>query len=85
MVSEAPVLIYYDTSKPLIHCDACGKSLRAALLSESQPLTFIYWVLRDTVGLESETSACHHFVAMGITLLLLLLLFFFFFFFLFKV
>ena len=42
LVTEAPVLRYYDMNKPLIiQCDASEKGLGAALLQEDQSLAYI--------------------------------------------
>ena len=49
LVSEAPVLRYYDPNKPLvIQCDASEKGMGAALLQEGQPLAYISRALTDT-------------------------------------
>lgn len=49
LVSEAPVLRYYDHRKPLvIQYDASEKGMGAALLQEGQPLAYISWALTDT-------------------------------------
>ena len=49
LVSEAPVLRYYDPKKSLvIQCDASEKGMGAALLQEGQPLAYINRTLTDT-------------------------------------
>ena len=49
MVSEAPVLRYYNHSKPLvIQFDASEKVLGAALLQEGQPLAYVSQALTNT-------------------------------------
>ena len=49
LVSEAPVLRYYDPNKSLvIQCDASEKGMGAALLQEGQPLAYISRALTDT-------------------------------------
>ena len=49
LVSEAPVLRYYDPNKSLvIQCDASEKGMGAALLQEGQPLAYISHALTDT-------------------------------------
>ena len=41
LVTNAPILSYYDSKKPLmIQCDASEKGLGAALLQEGQPIDF---------------------------------------------
>ena len=41
LVTNAPILSYYDSKKPLmIQCDASEKGLGAALLQEGQPIAF---------------------------------------------
>ena len=53
LVSEAPVLTYYDLNKSLvIQCDASEKGIGAALL-QGQPLAYISRALTDT-----ETPVC---------------------------
>ena len=49
LVSDAPVLRFYDDKKPLvIQCDASEYGLGAALLQEDQPLAYISRALTDT-------------------------------------
>jgi hypothetical protein len=49
LVSEAPILRYYDANKPLtIQCDSSEKGLGAALLQEEQPLAYISRALTET-------------------------------------
>ena len=48
LVMQAPVLRYYDASKPLmIQCDTSEKGFGAALLQEGQPLCFASHALTD--------------------------------------
>ena len=48
LVSEAPVLRYYDHSKPfVIQCDASEKGFGTALLQESKPLVYVSRALTD--------------------------------------
>ena len=49
LVTNAPILSYYDSKKPLmIQCDASEKGLGAALLQEGQPIAFASRALTDT-------------------------------------
>ena len=49
LVSEAPILRYYDPKKELtIQCDASKTGLGAALLQEGQPVAFASRALTDT-------------------------------------
>ena len=49
LVTNAPIISYYDSKKPLmIQCDASGKGLGAALLQEGQPIAFASRALTDT-------------------------------------
>ena len=49
LVTNAPILSYYDSKKPLmIQCDASEKGLGAALLQEGQPIVFASRALTDT-------------------------------------
>ena len=49
LVSEAPVLRYYDSKRSLvIQCDASEKGMGTALLQEGQPLAYISRALTDT-------------------------------------
>ena len=49
LVSEAPVLRFYDPGKELsIQCDASQTGLGAALLQDGQPLAFVSRALTDT-------------------------------------
>ena len=49
LVINAPVLMYYDETKPLIiQCDASQKGLGAALLQNEQPIAFASRALTDT-------------------------------------
>ena len=49
LVSEAPVLRFYDPDKELsIQCDASQTGLGAALLQDGQPLAFVSRALTDT-------------------------------------
>ena len=48
LVTNAPILSYYDSKKPLmIQCDASEKGLGAALLQEAQPIAFASRALTD--------------------------------------
>ena len=62
LVTNAPILSYYDSKKPLmIQCDASDKGLGAALLQEGQPIAFASRALTDTetryVQIEKEMLA----------------------------
>ena len=49
MVTEAPILNYYDLSSPLaIQCDASQKGLGAALLQNQKPVANASRALTDT-------------------------------------
>ena len=49
LVSEAPVLRFYDPDKELsIQCDASQTGLGAALLQDGQPLAFVSRAITDT-------------------------------------
>ena len=49
LVSEAPVLRFYDPDKELsIQCDASQTGLGAALLQDGKPLAFVSRALTDT-------------------------------------
>ena len=49
LVSEAPVLCFYDHAKEItVQCDASQTGLGAALLQEGQPLAFASRALTDT-------------------------------------
>ena len=49
LVSEAPILRYYDPNKRLvIQCDASQKGLGAALLQDGQPLAYASRALTET-------------------------------------
>ena len=49
LVTNAPILSYYDSKKPLmIHCYACEKGLGAALLQEAQPIALASRAMTDT-------------------------------------
>ena len=49
MVTEAPILSYYDLSSPLaIQCDASQKGLGAALLQNQKPVAYASHALTDT-------------------------------------
>ena len=49
MVTEAPILNYYDPSSPLaIQCDARQKGLGAALLQKQKPVAYASRALTDT-------------------------------------
>ena len=49
LVTNAPILSYYDSKKPLmIQCGASEKGLGAALLQEGQPIAFASRALTDT-------------------------------------
>ena len=55
LVSEAPVLQYYDVSKPAkIQCDASGKGLRAVLLQDDKPVCY---ASRALTGAESRYAS----------------------------
>ena len=44
LVSQAPVLQYYDVSKSVtIQCDASGKGLGAVLLQVNKPVCYASW------------------------------------------
>ena len=52
LVSEAPVLQYYDVTKPVkIQCDASGKVLGAVLLQDENPVCY---ASRALTGAESR-------------------------------
>ncbi|KAL9955782.1 hypothetical protein ACROYT_G037161 [Oculina patagonica] len=62
LVSQAPVLQYYDVTKPVtIQCDASGKGLGAALLQDNKPVCYASRALTDTetryAPIESEMLA----------------------------
>ena len=49
LVSQAPVLQYYDVTKPVtIQCDASGKGLGAVLLQDNKPVCYASRALTDT-------------------------------------
>ena len=49
LVSEAPILQYYDVRKPVkIQCDASGKGLGAVLLQDDKPVCYASRALTDT-------------------------------------
>ena len=51
LLSNTPVLIYYDGQKDLeIQCDACDKGLGATLMQEGQPIAFGSRALTDVEG-----------------------------------
>jgi len=61
-VSQAPVLQYYDVTKPVtIQCDVNGKGLGAVLLQDNKPVCYAYRALTDTetryAPIESEMLA----------------------------
>ena len=48
-LTEAPVLRYYDVSKPItVQCDASQSGLGAVLLQEGQPVCYASRALTDT-------------------------------------
>ena len=48
LVSQAPVLQYYDVDKPVtIQCDASGKGLGAVLLQDNKPVCYASQALTD--------------------------------------
>ena len=48
LVSQAPVLQYYDVDKPVtIQCDASGKGLGAVLLQDNKPVCYASRALTD--------------------------------------
>ena len=62
LVSQAPVLQYYDVAKPVtIQCDASGKGLGAVLVQEGKPVCFASRALTDTesryAAIEAEMLA----------------------------
>ena len=49
LVSQAPILQYYDVTKPVtIQCDASGKGLGAVLLQDGKPVCYASRALSDT-------------------------------------
>ena len=49
LLTQAPVLAYFDSTKELsIQCDASGQGLGAALLQEGRPLAYASRALSDT-------------------------------------
>ena len=49
LLTQAPVLVYFDSTKELsIQCDGCGKGRGAALLQEGRPLAYASRALSDT-------------------------------------
>ena len=49
LLTEAPVLAYFDSSKPLaIQCDASSRGLGAALLQDGRPLAYASRALTET-------------------------------------
>ena len=49
MIISAPVLAYYDVTKPVvIQCDASKSGLGAALLQEGRPVAFSSRVMSQT-------------------------------------
>ena len=49
ILSEQPVLVYYDVSQPVtITCDASQSGLGAALLQNSKPVAYAFRALTDT-------------------------------------
>ena len=49
LVSQAPILQYYDVTKPVtIQCDASGKGLGAMLLQDGKPVCYASRALSDT-------------------------------------
>ena len=62
LVSQTPVLQYYDVTKPVtIQCDASGKGLGAVLLQDNKPVCYAPRALTDTetryAPIESEMLA----------------------------
>ena len=62
LVSQAPVIQYYDVTKPVtIQCDASGKGLGAVLLQDNKPVCYASRSLTDTetryAPIESEMLA----------------------------
>ena len=62
LVLQAPVLQYYDVTKPvIIQCDASGKGLGAVLLQEGKPVCYASRALTDTesryAAIEAEMLA----------------------------
>ena len=62
LVLQAPVLQYYDVTKPvIIQCDASGKGLGAVLLQEGKPVCYTSQALTDTesryAAIEAEMLA----------------------------
>ena len=48
LVSQAPVLQYYDVNKPVtIQCDASGKGVGAVLLQDNKPVCYAFRALTD--------------------------------------
>ena len=69
-MSQAPMLQYYDVTKPVvIQCDASGKGLGAVLLQDSKPVCYASRVSTDAetryASIEAESLAvvfaCHKF------------------------
>ena len=53
LISNAPILRFYDPDLPLtIQCDASERGLGATLLQEGQPLTFASRALTDPEALQ---------------------------------
>ena len=58
MVTEAPILSYYDLSSPLpIQCDTSHKGLGATLLQNQKPVTYTSRALTDIKTLCPDRDA----------------------------
>lgn len=56
--TEAPILCYYDESKPVtVQCDACQSGLGAVLLQDDQPVCFLS-PYRHRISIRTRNS--HH-------------------------
>ena len=62
-LTEAPILRYFDVSKPVtVQCNASQSGLGAVLLQDGQPVCYASRAFTDTESryADRERATCHH-------------------------